>query len=141
MTRKPRERDKQMSDIEFETTVDLNGNDVDIFVNIDTDDVISALENDGYMIYSEESPLDELLGSIESTTIITHLESSIEAMVIRKLEEPTNELCEVFLTYLDDFNWRSTFIKLMRRHGIMLETILRAYIDDEKSEEAEHELY
>ena len=79
-----------------------------------------------------------MLGPIYSDKIIRHVESSIDGLVIRKKEEPTDELCEIFLSYLDEFAWREQFIKLMRRHGVMLETIIRAYVDDERAEEREH---
>lgn len=124
-----------MSDIEFETTIDVNGNDVDIFVNIDTEDVISSLENEGYMIYDDSSSLDELLGSIESTTIINHLESSINAMVIRMEEEPTDHLIGVFIEYLQREGYVGNLVSLMRRAGIPLEKIIRHYIDDALTEE------
>jgi len=82
-----------------------------------------------------ENELIYLLGPIYSDKIIRHLESSIEALVIRKREDPTDELCNIFLSYLDEFDWISTFIKLMRRHGVMLETIIRSYVEDERAEE------
>jgi hypothetical protein len=85
-----------------------------------------------------EEGIDAMLGPIYSDKIIRHVESSIDGLVIRKKEEPTDELCEIFLSYLDEFAWREQFIKLMRRHGVMLETIIRAYVDDERAEEREH---
>lgn len=85
---------------------------------------------------SEEN-IDAMLGPIYSDKIIRHCEKSIEGMVIRLREAPTEEMVEVLLTYFDEFDFRMEFLKLCRRHGIMLETILRAYINDEKEEERE----
>lgn len=87
---------------------------------------------------SEES-IDAMLGPIYSDKIIRHIESSIDGMVIRKKEDPTDEMAEVLLTYFDEFRFMESFIKAMRRHGVMFETIMKAYIDDMVKEEAEHE--
>lgn len=84
-----------------------------------------------------DKEIDALLGPIYSDKIIRHLEESIDAMVIRKREDPTTEMIEVLLSYFDEFDFRVELIKQMRRHGIMLETILRAYIEDERAEERE----
>lgn len=84
---------------------------------------------------SEEN-IDAMLGPIYSDKIIRHCESSIEGMVIRLKETPTEEMIEVLLSYFDEFDFRTELLKQMRRHGIMLETILRAYIEDERNEEA-----
>lgn len=84
-----------------------------------------------------EENVDAMLGPIYSDKIIRHIESSIEGMVIRLKENPTTEMIEELLTYFDEFDFRMEFLKLCRRHGIMLETILRAYINDEKEEERE----
>lgn len=84
-----------------------------------------------------EELIDAMLGPIYSDKIIRHVESSIEGMIIRKREDPTEEMIEVLLTYFDEFDYRIEFLKQMRRHGIMLETILRAYVDDERAEERE----
>ena len=82
-----------------------------------------------------DEQIDAMLGPIYSDKIIRHIEKSIEGMVIRKREDPTEEMIEVLLSYFDEFDFRMEFLKQCRRHGIMLETILRAYIDDEKAEE------
>lgn len=84
-----------------------------------------------------DKEIDALLGPIYSDKIIRHLEESIDAMVIRKREDPTTEMIEILLSYFDEFDFRVELIKQMRRHGIMLETILRAYIEDERAEERE----
>lgn len=84
-----------------------------------------------------DEQIDAMLGPIYSDKIIRHIESSIEGMVIRMKENPTEEMVEVLLSYFDEFDFRMELLKQMRRHGIMLETILRAYISDEKAEEAE----
>ena len=73
---------------------------------------------------------DGIFGPIESTEIINHLEKSIDAMVIRKDECPTDELCEVFLSYMDEFKYMERFIRLMRQHGVMFETVMNESISD-----------
>ena len=158
MTRKWRERDKQMSEI----TIDLDDY---------TDEILEHLDNNGYEMIAEcvnpfdiYSPSDisdemkssesvtqeliecygveELLGQInDSESIVAYCEESIGGIFIRRHQEPTDELIIEFLNYLDCHGYRSQFIQHLRRYGYLMEHITQVYIDDMLKQERDHELY
>lgn len=82
-----------------------------------------------------EELIDAMLGPIYSDKIIRHVESSIDAMVVRMQEEPNDHLIGVFVQYLQREGYIGNLISMMRATGVPLEKIIRHYIDDALTEE------
>ena len=91
------------------------------------EDIVNALQ--------QKRNVEYLLGPIESTDIINHLESSIEAMVIRKLEAPTDAIAAEMARYMMEFDWGDELVIQLRKQGLTLERIIRVYLEQDHAEE------
>lgn len=112
---------------------------------------IYSVKDISYELRSSESLMEEfiglfnpdyVLGPIESTDIITHLENSIEAMVIRKAEPCTDAIVEEMASYVMQENYGDELIIQLRSQGLSLERILRVFVEQDRAEqEREHNGY